>query len=346
MRRSLPCLLALIAVAARADDQIPPAALGPRVVRFTYEARVPAPADAKVLEVWLPVPREEDQAVLEIKLDGSGHPTLVPLPSGDRVAYLRVAAPTGAVTLRETAAVARREVRAPVATTRAGLADIDAAAYAPELATTPSILQDEAVRSIARRETAGAQTVAARARALYDWVFAHMQYDNSVPGWGLGDIPYCLRVGKGNCTDFHSLFIALARSSGIPARWNIGFPLAYGDGSEAHGAEQKVKGYHCWAEFYAPGAGWVPVDISEARKHPELKEYFFGDLSGNRILFTRGRDLLLEPDGNGQRLNYLIYPIARADGHDVPGVQWTFRYTDVAGSRAGGAVELSGGVMH
>src|SRR5207244_2870457 len=84
-------------------------------------------------------------------------------------------------------------------------------------------------------------------------------------GWGLGDIPYCLKVGKGNCTDYHTLFIALARATGIPARWNMGFPVAYGDG-KADTGDQTVAGYHCWAEFYAPGAGWVPVDISEARR--------------------------------------------------------------------------------
>jgi hypothetical protein len=74
----------------------------------------------------------------------------------------------------------------------------------------------------------------------------------------------------------------------------------------------------------------VPVDISEARKHPELKDYFFGGLSGNRTLFTRSRDFLLGPDASAQRRNYFIYPIVRADGVDVPGVEWTFRYTDVA----------------
>jgi hypothetical protein len=72
----------------------------------------------------------------------------------------------------------------------------------------------------------------------------------------------------------------------------------------------------------------VPVDISEARKHPELKDYFFGGLSGNRVLFTRARDFLLEPDGNGQRRNYLIYPVALADGADVK-ADWTFRYEDL-----------------
>ena len=141
-----------------------------------------------------------------------------------------------------------------------------------------------------------------------------MQYDKSVPGFGLGDIPYCLKVGKGNCTDFHTLFIALARASGIPARWNTGFPLAYGDGTPGS-PPQEVKGYHCWAEFYAPGAGWVPVDIAEARKHPELKDYFFGGLSGNRILFT---------------------PRATRCS-DVPGVEWSLRYTDEPATRTAAA---------
>jgi transglutaminase-like putative cysteine protease len=30
---------------------------------------------------------------------------------------------------------------------------------------------------------------------------------------------------RGNCTDFHSVLIGMMRSSGIPARFEIGFPL-------------------------------------------------------------------------------------------------------------------------
>src|SRR5262249_57082527 len=128
-------------------------------------------------------------------------------------------------------------------------------------------------------------------------------------------------------TDFHTLFIAIARARGIPARWSIGFPLAYGDGAPA--TDQTVAGYHCWAEFYAPGVGWLPVDVSEARKHPELKDYFFGHLSGNRLLISRARDFVLEPDASGRRRNYLVYPVARVDGRDLEGVEWSFRYSDV-----------------
>jgi transglutaminase-like putative cysteine protease len=336
MQRFLTIVVAsvLAASAASGGDPIPRAALGARTVRYTYEARVTPPAGTKALDVWMPLPREEDQSVLDLKLTGSGRPTVVRMPgSFDRAAYLRVVDPRGTVTITQTAVVARREVRAPVTVAKASLAEVDPAIFASELGTNAVERANDDIRAIARRETRGKTTVAAQGRALYDWVYDHMQYDKSVPGFGLGDIPYCLKIGKGNCTDFHTLFIVLARASGIPARWSIGFPLAYGDGRPTGGEPTPVAGYHCWAEFYAPGAGWVPVDISEARKHPELKDYFIGWLSGNRVLFTRGRDQLLEPDADGKRLNYFIYPVARADGQDVPGVEWTFRYTDLPAER-------------
>jgi transglutaminase-like putative cysteine protease len=322
-------LSALVAPAAAAGP-LGHESVGARTVAYTYEARATPPAGTAVLELWMPLPREEDQAVLALSLRGSGPVTVVTQPaSGDRAAYLRVERPGDVVTLTETATVARREVRAAPGASDARPRDVDAAAYAPELAATGAVPVSDEIRRIAAAETRGRDTIVARARALYDWTFAHMEYDKSVPGWGLGDIPYCLKVGKGNCTDFHTLFMALARASGIPARWNIGFPLAYGDGATPAAEPTAVAGYHCWAEFYAPGAGWVPVDISEARKHPELRDYFFGSLSGNRILMSRLRGQPLEP-GGGTARNYFIYPVARADGRELPGVAWTFRYRDVA----------------
>ena len=62
-----------------------------------------------------------------------------------------------------------------------------------------------------------------------------------------------LRTKVGDCNEHTALFVALARSIGIPARINVG--VAY------------VRGafyYHAWPEVYSTKAGgrglWLPVD--------------------------------------------------------------------------------------
>jgi len=133
---------------------------------------------------------------------------------------------------------------------------------------------------------------------------------------------YACTAKKGNCTDFHSLFIAMARSQGIPARFEIGFPLP------ADKTSAEIAGYHCWAEFFDPQNGWVPVDISEAWKHPEKKDYFFGAHDANRMQFSIGRDLKLNPAQQGEPLNYFVYPYAEFDGKEYPRVDMQFSFAD------------------
>jgi len=164
-----------------------------------------------------------------------------------------------------------------------------------------------------------------KARAIYDYVFTTMKYDKTGTGWGHGDVLYACDAKKGNCTDFHSLFIAMARSQGIPARFEIGFPLP----PDKHSGE--IPGYHCWSDFYIDGKGWIPVDISEAWKHPEKREYFFGSHDVNRVQFSMGRDLRLNPAQDGKPLNYFVYPYVEVDGQEYPNVSLTFSFADVGG---------------
>jgi hypothetical protein len=56
----------------------------------------------------------------------------------------------------------------------------------------------------------------------------------------------------------------------------------------------------------------VPVDASEAAKDPSRREYFFGAHDENRVEFSRGRDLVLNPPQAGEPLNYFVYPYAEA----------------------------------
>ncbi len=178
---------------------------------------------------------------------------------------------------------------------------------------------------LAAKVTQGKTQALDKARAIYDYVFTTMRYDKTGTGWGHGDVLYACDAKKGNCTDFHSLFIAMARSQGIPARFEIGFPLP----PDKHTSE--IAGYHCWSDFWIDGRGWIPVDISEAWKHPEKRDYFFGSHDVNRMQFSMGRDLRLNPSQEGKPLNYFVYPYVEVDGQEFPNVALAFSFAD-AGS--------------
>ena len=156
-----------------------------------------------------------------------------------------------------------------------------------------------------------AEPVAA-GKILYEVVEQHMKYDKSNPGYGNGDAEWACDSRTGNCTDFHSLFISLARSKSLPARFEIGFPIP------TDKTAGEIGGYHCWAWFHAEGKGWIPVDISEADKHPEMKEYYFGKLTADRVSFSNGRDIELVPKAAGGPLNYFVYPYVEVDGKPWP----------------------------
>jgi len=170
-----------------------------------------------------------------------------------------------------------------------------------------STLSNNNFKKIAEEATQGKETNLMKARALYDYVIDQMSYIKTGSGWGKGDAVYACDVKTGNCTDFHSYFIALCRSIGIPSRFAIGagIPSSRNDGG--------VDGYHCWAEFYAEGK-WCPVDISEADKFSNLSSYYFGHHPANRVEFSRGRALVVDPLPVSGAINFLAYPVFEIDG--------------------------------
>jgi transglutaminase-like putative cysteine protease len=177
---------------------------------------------------------------------------------------------------------------------------------------------------LAAEQTKGATTQIEKAKDIYDYVFHTMRYDKTGTGWGHGNTLWACDSKHGNCTDFHSVFISMARSQKIPARFQIGFPLP------ADKSSAEIPGYHCWAEFYIDSIGWIPVDISEAWKHQEKHDYFFGAHDVNRMQFTQGRDLKLSPAQDGAPLNYFVYPYVEAGGKEHTNVSIAFSFEDTA----------------
>ncbi len=167
---------------------------------------------------------------------------------------------------------------------------------------------DATLTAEAERAVQGFDSDLMKARALYDHVMDTMQYKKFGEGWGQGDAVFACNSLYGNCTDYHAYFIGMARAVDIPARFAIGASIP----SDRN--EGGTDGYHCWAEFYAEGKWW-PVDISEADKFSALSMYFFGHHPANRIEFSVGRDLEVDPMPKSGPINFLAYPLIEIDGN-------------------------------
>jgi transglutaminase-like putative cysteine protease len=281
------------------------------VARYELEYRVRlrelGPA-AESVALWVPYPAEtRDQRVLDSRIDSPWPERLTREEKyGNRMVYAEGKADAAVRDL-----VMRFVVERHPSTGTPASATVADAYLRPVLYQMPDKLIPLAgvIRELAERESRGSDTRTAKVRAFYDYVYRTMSYDKSGTGWGRGDAVWACENKRGNCTDFHSLFIGMLRSQGIPARFLIGFPIADAD-------EGVIPGYHCWAEFLDEQRGWLPVDASEAKKKG-MADAYFGTIPNDRVEFTVGRDIVLSPPQRGEPLNYFIYPYAEARGRPV-----------------------------
>jgi transglutaminase-like putative cysteine protease len=296
-----------------------------RTFLFTYSATVTGLEPGQEARVWVPVPRPG--AAQDVRIESMDLPAKPPNLTvreekqyGNRIlSFSAKANKKGEIPLSVVYRVTRREVKGEVPRE---LGDegrlkrfLEPDTLVPVGGKPLDLIKDKEVP----------KDPMARARLFYDAVNRHMRYSKEGTGWGRGDSEWACDSKYGNCSDFHSLFISLARAHKIPAKFEIGFPLP-----EKRGAGD-IGGYHCWAFFNPDGKGWVPVDISEANKNPKLEGYYFGNLTEDRVSFSTGRDLTLVPKQAGRPVNFLIYPYAEVDGKDYPQekIKKSFRYKDV-----------------
>ena len=298
-----------------------------RAFTFEYKATVKdIPAGTQKVSVWIPVPHDDAyQRITNLFVDTPYPYEVLAGDQGNAILHLEIARPKEtSFPITVTFAAARKERIQPTAVVVRNIAP--PADLARWLKPDRLVPIDDKIRAWAREvvEAARAKTDLEMARAIYNHVVSTVKYDKSGTGWGRGDIYYACDARRGNCTDFHAIFIGYARAMGIPARFAIGFPLPADQGAG------KISGYHCWAEFYAKGIGWVPVDASEAAKNPAKREYFFGAHDENRVELSKGRDVLLTPKQQGDPLNYFVYPYAEVDGKPYTSIETSYSFKDLA----------------
>ncbi len=299
----------------------------PQKYLFTYSVEIqPASEEGKRLSVWLPYPVESKyQKVLKFT---SSVPQNFKQPLkitqerkyGNRMIYLEGKTSKTSLHLSFEYEVARYPYF--------GCKEKKCGAYSnPSLYGKPDKLVPlfPQIRTIAAEQAKAAKKPSEKIRAFYDYVVREMKYDKSGEGWGRGDAVWACTYKRGNCTDFHSLFVAMSRSEKIPARFEIGVPIPQDQESG------EIPGYHCWAEAYASDQGWIPIDATEAKKTGKVDEYF-GTLPANRIEFSRGRDLVLNPPQKGEPLNYFIYPYAEVEGNPISTIEKKFSFQKIKSS--------------
>jgi transglutaminase-like putative cysteine protease len=338
VNRALQCSASVIGLTALmlgeggsfARDKAASSEVPSRNFEFTYQVHVPAAtAAASPLQVWIPLPKTDAyQTISDLKVESSvAYKVETEREYGNRLAYFEVPATQQKsafdITLQFT--TVRREHRVDLSdpspsANSASTASLQLARYLQPDHLVPT---DGMIGALAKQETEGTTTQLEKAHKIYEYVVSTMRYDKTGEGWGHGDAIFACTAKRGNCTDFHSLFIGMARASNIPAKFEIGFPLPEGKSTG------DISGYHCWAEFYLKGVGWVPVDASEAWKNPAKREYFFGAHDVNRVMFTTGRDIRLSPAQHGDPVNYLVYPYAEQDGKPYAQLQSHFAFRDL-----------------
>lgn len=298
-----------------------------RSFEFSYVTKIPGlPPDAKLSRIWIPVPQSDPyQTIGDLKIE-SPFPYAMHRDSEYGNAYLYLEVPAAKISVpaevRVRFQVARREHAVALGAQPVAMkTGVEAENLQRFLEPDRRVPLQGVIAELSAQETRGISEPLGKARAIYDYVIATMRYDKSGTGWGNGDAVWACTAKRGNCTDFHSLFIGMMRAAKIPARFEIGFSVP----PDQHAGA--IPGYHCWAEFYVKPYGWIPVDASEAWKHPEKKNYFFGAHDDNRLQLGMGRDIRLEPPQQGELLNYFVYPYAELDGKPLA-LQSSFSFQD------------------
>ncbi len=301
--------------------------LAKRNVELTTTASIEnLPEGARVVDLWMPIAQDCDgQKVTKVQVvQPEGGEMAIEPRYGNKMWHKRFNDPKAAVLGAQILfGISRTEIVVP-----------EAKALAPLPKAKPSIstylepnrlipVQFDRIQSIASNLKLEGEPPIRAGRKVYDWLIDEFTYNYKAVGAGQGDVRWACDSKTGDCSDYHSMFLALCRSVGIPADHEFGYPIR----TKAH--EGKIPSYHCWARFQVEGIGWIPLDASEADKHPELREYNFGSQSADLMKFTHGRDVTLVPAQAGPPLNKFISPYVEVDGVPHKDVKLIVEFKDI-----------------
>lgn len=285
-------------------------------INFTEDKSV---KDEDVLKLWIPLPSSNlNQKVSEIRVTGlKDYKITEDKIWGNRMIYFYSAIKTLPKEIAVSYSVVRNE------NNKKNSRDSFRGDKSLYLKPSNFAVHSDRVKRLANNLNLKGSNVEETSRNIYDFVLSHMHYSKDTKGGDVESICIALEnnpEGVGNCTDYHSLFSSIMQIQKIPTRLVMGIPLSAENGSLS-------EGYHCWAEFLSDDSKWYPVDISEADKDPSMVDYFFKSIDSDRIAFSVGRDIILNPAQKGIALNFFgPYPYGELNGRSYNKFKTTINY--------------------
>jgi transglutaminase-like putative cysteine protease len=152
----------------------------------------------------------------------------------------------------------------------------------------PHLVFSEPINTLTDSLTNGLSNPYEKAKAIFYWIDQHVPWASALEYSIIECIPkYVLENRHGDCGMKTLLFMSMARTAGIPCKWQSGWML--------HPGEINL---HDWCEVYYEGIGWVPVDQSfglQNSDNQKTKEFYLSGIDEYRWIVNDDFSSSFEP---------------------------------------------------
>jgi len=248
---------------------------------YTVKAKPNAVPDGQVIRCWMPFPREGHSRQKNINLLKSDPEKAMGAPESDlqHSVYLEKKA------VKDQPTVFQIEFEVETAAQYFDLNPDKIKPYNAESAVykentverAPQIVLTPKIKQLANRILGGETNPLLKVQKIYNWINDSVRWASALEYSTIPDIPgYVTKTHHGDCGMQTLLFMTLARSQGIPVKWQSGWML--------HPREVNL---HDWCEVYYEGIGWVPLDQSfglQASTDEKVRNFYCSGIDAYRLI--------------------------------------------------------------
>jgi hypothetical protein len=261
-------------------------------VDFTITLKPDAVPAGETVKCWMPFPRESEPRQKNVQLVSvnaenfqiAGNQNL------QRSLYIEKVAVAGEPLIFEYSAtfeIAPQYNKIEVSNLKPY--DVNSALYRQFTAERPPhIVFPDEITTLADSLTSGLNYPYEKAKAIFYWIDQNIPWASALEYSIMECIPeYVLQNRHGDCGMKTLLFMSMARSVGIPCKWQSGWML--------HPGEINL---HDWCEVYYQGIGWVPVDQSfglQNSESQEIREFYLSGIDEYRLVINDDFGISFDP---------------------------------------------------